>query len=202
MVIAIVAVITGIALNAAIDRIEDSRLTRAQADTKMLAVAIHAFMQNTGFAPAFRSGEARGPEDEVFKVLTTEGDDPAMSTEELGWPEDPEDQDLLQNHLVKNLPSGTGPRYPRVGEISYARTKGWNGPYLTTVPTADPWNDKYLVNVQFLTQNGLSELEIPIGTRAAVFVASAGPNRVLETEFQQMSDDFVAGGDDIIFRVQ
>jgi type II secretory pathway pseudopilin PulG len=202
MVIGIAAVIAGIALNAAIDRIEDARLTRAAADTKMLAVAIHSFMHDTGFAPAFKSGESRGPEDAIFKVLVTEGDEPGMGSDELAWPEAPEDRDLLVNHLMKNLPSGTGPRYPRVGEISFARSKGWNGPYLMTVPTADPWNDKYFVNVHFLAPKVLSELDLPTGTRAAVFVASAGPNRLLETKFQQLADQFVAGGDDIVFRVQ
>jgi type II secretory pathway pseudopilin PulG len=202
MVIGIAAVIAGIALNAAIDRIEDARHARAAADAKMLAVAIHSFMHDTGFAPAFKSGESRGPVDPAFKVLVTEGDEPAMSSDEPAWPEAPEDRDLLVNHLMKNLPSGTGPRYPRVGEILFARTKGWNGPYLTATPTADPWNDKYFVNVQFLTPKGLSELDLPKGTRAAVFVASAGPNRLLETKFQQFTDQFVAGGDDIVFRVQ
>ena len=202
MVIAIAAVLAGIGLNAAMDRIEDARLTRAAADTKMIGVAIHSFMQDTGFAPTYQSGDERGPEALIFKVLETTGSQPGLSSEELGWPEEPEDHDLLENHLVKNLPAGTGPRYPRRGEISFARSKGWNGPYLTTMPTADPWGDKYLVNVQLLTANGLSEMDLPIGTRAAVFVVSAGPDRVLNTEFQQLADEFLAGGDDIIFRVQ
>ena len=71
-------------------------------------------------------------------------------------------------------------------------------------PDSDPWGDKYLVNVQFLTPQGedLASLEVPTGGRLAVVVLSAGPNRTIETEFEQLNDSFEAGGDDIVFRIQ
>ena len=93
-----------------------------------------------------------------------------------------------------------------MGEISYARQKGWNGPYLQLVPSSDPWGNKYLVNVQLLTAPGVSlaagGLPLAKGQRAAVFAVSAGPNRLLETRFDQIADSFEAGGDDITFRIQ
>jgi hypothetical protein len=62
------------------------------------------------------------------------------------------------------------------------------------------------VNVQLLTAKGVqmeqSTLALGTGQRPAVFVVSAGPNRQLETRFDQVAEGFVAGGDDIVFRIQ
>ena len=205
LVIAIVAVLSTVAMVAAIDNIEQARLSRAIADTQQIGIAIHSFLQDTGFAPAFKSGDARGPNDPVFLVLETEGSDPTVA-DSLHWPTEAADRDLLENHLIKNRPLGTAARYPRMGEISWSRFKGWNGPYVPKFPSSDPWDDKYLVNVQLLTPKGVQmaseTLTLGTGQRAAVFVISAGPNRALETRFDQVSDAFVTTGDDIVFRIQ
>jgi hypothetical protein len=92
-----------------------------------------------------------------------------------------------------------------MGQISYARFKGWNGPYTGKMPSSDPWDDKYFVNIQLLTPKGIQQeqsLTLGTGQRPAVFVISAGPNRQLETKFDQAADAFAAGGDDIVFRIQ
>jgi type II secretory pathway pseudopilin PulG len=203
VVIAIAAVLLSVGLSTGLDKLEDSKVSKAEADTKAIGLAIHSFVQDTGFAPAFKDGDAHGPAAEIFLVLETEGADPSLAPDlDLNWPEDPEDRDLLGNHLIKNQPSGSEEtRYPRVGEISYARFKGWAGPYLAGT-SSDPWNDKYLVNIKLLTPQGEKTLSMETGQRAAVFVVSAGPNRQLETRFDQVADAFVAGGDDIIFRIQ
>jgi type II secretory pathway pseudopilin PulG len=205
LVIAIVAVIAGAALMYSLGSIEDARLSRALSDAEMIGIAIHAFMQDTGYAPAFRSGQEHGPDDGFYTVLETDGSEPGMA-EDIAWPE--EDRDLLANHLIKNAPGGSGERYPRIGELTYDRTKGWNGPYSARMPSADPWGNKYLVNIQLLTPKGLRELveaeELALGTgqRPAVFTISGGPNRQIETRFNQIADSFEAGGDDIVFRIQ
>ena len=211
LVISIVAVVTGMALTAAMDRIEDARLTRAMADAEMIGISIHSFIHDTGFAPAFKSGDALGPEDDIFLVLESGGSDPGMDPS-LNWPvptDDEDDEDTyerFENQLIKNLPSSTGAPYPRIGQISYARFKGWNGPYVSRMPSSDPWDNKYLVNIQLLTAQGVQmageTLELETGQRAAVYVISAGPDRQLETRFDQVADSFAAGGDDIVYRIQ
>jgi type II secretory pathway pseudopilin PulG len=205
MVIAIVAVIAGIALVSAMEQIENAKLSRAMADAEMIGISIHSFMHDTGFAPAFKAGDARGPEDEIFSVLETLGSDPGVE-DSLNWPGDAATRDRLENQLVKNRPSDSGNPYPRMGQISFARLKGWNGPYVSRMPSSDPWDNKYLVNVQLLTAKGVKMVEdtLPLttGQRPAVFVVSAGPNRQLETRFDQSTDSFIAGGDDIVFRIQ
>jgi type II secretory pathway pseudopilin PulG len=204
LVISILAVVSSIAIVAAMQHLEDARLSRAMADAQAIGISIQSFMHDTGWAPAFKSGTARGPQDPVFLVLQSGGNDAAL-TSSLDWPTDQMQFDLLENQLIKNLPGGMGTPYPRMGQISYSRFKGWNGPYLNSLPSSDPWGDKYLVNVQLLTSQGVqmdTTLSLGTGQRPAVFVISAGPNRQLETKFDQVADAFAAGGDDIVFRIQ
>jgi type II secretory pathway pseudopilin PulG len=211
VVIAIVAVISSVAMVSAMEKIEDAKMSRANADAETIAVSIHSFMQDNGFAPVFKSGDARGPEDPFFSVLETQGSDPGIA-ESLHWPTKAEDRERLENQLVNNRPSVSatppGTPYPRMGEISWSRSRGWNGPYVATLPSSDPWNNKYFVNVQLLSPKGITKakdtlgLVLGTGQRPAVFVISAGPNRQLETRFDQVSDAFAAGGDDVVFRIQ
>ncbi|PYS28375.1 MAG: hypothetical protein DMG11_12810 [Acidobacteria bacterium] len=205
IMIAIVAVIAGMALVSAMDQLENAKLSRANGDVQMIGISIHSFMHDTGFAPAFKAGEARGPDDQIFFVLETAGSNPGV-VDSLHWPGDAATHERLENQLVNNRPSNSDHPYPRMGQISFSRFKGWNGPYLTRIPSSDPWDNKYLINVQLLTAKGLkmaaSTLTPGAGQRPAVFAISAGPNRQLETRFDQFADSFVAGGDDIVFRIQ
>lgn len=202
-VIAILAIVAAIALAATVQHIEDARLARAMADTQMIGIAIQSFMHDTGWPPIFKSGIARSPQDDFFLVLQSTGSDPGI-TSSLNWPTDARQIDRLENQLITNKPGGSGVPYPRMGQISYARFKGWDGPYFTTLPS-DPWGDRYLVNAQLLSPKGIqmdTSLTLGIGQRPAVFVVSAGPNRLLETKFDQIADQFVAGGDDVVYRLQ
>jgi type II secretory pathway pseudopilin PulG len=206
LVIAIVAVIAGAALMYSLGSIEDARLSRALSDAEMIGIAIHAFIQDTGFAPAFKQGDEIGPDGEIYRVLETLGSEPGMA-DGISWPTDEEERDLLEHHLIKNAPGGSGAHYRRIGQLTYDRTKGWNGPYIPRVPSADPWGNKYLVNVQLLTPKGVNqavgeEFVLETGQRPAAFTISAGPNRQIDTRFDQIADSFVAGGDDIVFRIQ
>src|SRR5581483_7720192 len=168
-------------------------------------------MSDTGFAPAYKLGNARGPQDGIFRLLQSGGNDPIV-TASLNWPmSDPSQRDALENQLINNEPgySGTGnfsgTPYPRMGQIWWARQKGWNGPYAASLAKSDPWGDRYFVNVQLLTPQGVqmaNTLALGPGQRPAVFVISAGPNQQLETRFDQVAELFVAGGDDIVFRIQ
>ena len=107
LVIAIVAVLSSIALVAAIRHIEDARLSRAMADAQIVGISIHSFMHDTGFAPVFKNGNARGPEDQMFLVLQSDGSDPEVDSS-LHWPAEANARDRLENQLMKNQPGGTG----------------------------------------------------------------------------------------------
>jgi type II secretory pathway pseudopilin PulG len=217
LVVAIAAVISSVALVSGMTNVDNARVSRAQGDTEIIGVAIQSFMTDTGFAPAFKAGNAHSPSDDIFLVLQSSGNEP-IADPSLNWPaafnpQNPQisQRDFLANQVVTNQPGyvGTsnfaGVPYPRMGQISWSRYKGWNGPYNASVPRSDPWDDKYFVNVQLLTQQGIAQentLRLGTGQRPAVFVISAGPNRTIETRFDQTADAFVAGGDDIIYRIQ
>ena len=205
VVMAIVTIIASVAVAAGVDRIENARLTKAVSETEMIGMATINFMQDTGgVPPAYKSGQATSPGDDVFFVLETEGDDSFDETD--SWPTELEERGSFANHLITNTPSDLEPSYLRRGEVSFDRQRGWNGPYLASMPSADPWANRYILNVQFLTPQGVDlvreDLEVPAGGRVAVFVVSPGPNRTLETAFDQLDDEFAVVGDDIIFRIQ
>jgi len=203
LVIAITVVVSTVALVAGIEHIENARLSKATADTEMIGIAIQRFMFDTGWAPVFKSGDAHSIQDPIFFALETSGNDPVVDPM-LHWPTDQTQIDQFDNQLVKNKPGGGTTPYPRVGELSYSRLKGWSGPYIT-MPSADPWGERYLANVQLLSAKGLQQettLTLSTGQHPAIFVISAGPNRTLETRFDQIAEQFVAGGDDILYRIQ
>jgi type II secretory pathway pseudopilin PulG len=204
LVIAIVAIVSTMALVAAMRHLDEAKSGRAAGDTETIGISIQSFMHDTGWAPVFKSGDARGPQDDIFYLLQSDGSDPIFGAS-LNWPTMDSQRDRLENQLIKNSPGGTGAAYPRIGQISYNRLKGWNGPYTTGMPSSDPWGDRYFVNIQLLSPKGIqadSNLTLGTGQRPAVFVVSAGPNRQIETKFDQVAEAFVAGGDDVVFRIQ
>ena len=204
LVIAVVAIVVSATVVPALGTLDDAKVSRAVRDTQLIATAVLNFRQDTGVPPAFKSGLATRSTDEIFHVLETEGLD--ATDETSSWPTEADEIDLLENHLIENEPGDTGSSYLRVGEVSFNRHKGWNGPYLNRSPGSDPWGDRYLVAVQFLTPQGVdlvrADLSIPTGGRVAVVVLSPGANRTIETRFDQLNDSFSAGGDDIIYRIQ
>ena len=208
LVISVTAILASIAMIPALGGMDDAKISKAFSDTELIGIAIHNFAQDITAPPAFKSGQATSPTDDVFYVLETDGEDATDSTST--WPTDTDEIDLMENHLMMNQPDVTAPAYPRRGDISFNRQRGWNGPYLTQLPSSDPWGDKYLANVQFLTPQGVeairndpvNPLVVPTGTRVAVVVLSPGPNRTIETDFAQLHDVFSTGGDDIVFRIQ
>ncbi|MBI2370630.1 MAG: hypothetical protein HYV08_10440, partial [Deltaproteobacteria bacterium] len=79
------------------------------------------------------------------------------------------------------------------------RTSGkfaWKGPYQTGM-TGDPWGSKYLVNSKYLQPGN-------IATARAVWVLSAGPNRVITTSYTQTASSCpcLENDDDIAFRIR
>jgi hypothetical protein len=148
---------------------------------------------------------------DIPALARSRGSDSEMWTEPVNF----NDVDYLENHLVTNRPGGNANnRYrtpidilmPPLAQgneygIDFARHSSsglnsefsWRGPYMTPPIEADPWGNRYMVNVQFLDPQ-------PHNVRHAtydVFVPSAGPNELVETAYGQ--DGAVNGGDDLIY---
>ena len=113
----------------------------------------------------------------------------------------------IEGHLIRNIlgdPTLSTAHYPKRGEYIGDTSRGWSGPYVTSLPKADPWGDKYIINVRNLHAGYLKTLtgdptNLP---KLAVIVISAGPDRNIETRVDQPYDSFAPAGDDIVARVK
>jgi type II secretory pathway pseudopilin PulG len=203
LVITIAAILSTVAIVTSGDQVGDADLERSSSELKLIGISVLSFMQDTGHAPAYLAGNLNGPNDSIVMLLESGGNDPDDSTGT--WPIGEGTSvkvDLLTNQINQNNPGDSKISYLRVGEIAHARFQGWNGPYMSKIPAANPWGDKYLVNIGYATSQGAAGANLPPGKRPAVFVISAGPNRSIETNFLQAADEFVEAGDDQIFRIQ
>jgi type II secretory pathway pseudopilin PulG len=200
LVIIIAAILSGVALLTTGDQLSASNETQGIAEVKLIGLSVLSFMQDTGHAPAFLAGDQIDAASPVAALLVTEGADPADPTGT--WPLATGVRDTLENQIVRNNPGASTKGYARKGEIPYARFQGWNGPYMSRIPASDPWGDRYLVTAGFATSQGAAAANLPSERRPAVFVISAGPNRALDTQYLQAAEEFVEGGDDMIFRIQ
>jgi hypothetical protein len=118
--------------------------------------------------------------------------------------------DTIDNQLVYGNPLGSNPITGFVFDPNdyYARPKGndyhgFRGPYLQPPVSADPWGNRYSINVAFLHSRGEPASKLfGCGFNVSefldkdVFVLSAGPDGAINTSFYV--DNVVPQRDDII----
>jgi prepilin-type N-terminal cleavage/methylation domain-containing protein len=172
--------------------INDSRVAKARNDCQTLASAIFQFYRDTGFFPLWSIAQNGGPglPANRLQVLASRGNPPQ---EDVPTPWSSVGAGGLAEQLVNNAP----------GYILKTATSqfGWNGPYFSSEIGADPWGNRYLVNIGLIdTSPGAATLSGQ--QKRAVWVLSAGPNGIIETPFSQLILNAVAGGDDIAVRIQ
>lgn len=172
--------------------ITDSRVARARSDTTTLSAAITTFWRDTGFYPQWTASNGGGPGLPASKVdlLVSTGNIPAVGAPNL-WTTGSNDQ--LEDQLVGNAPAYT--------TKTATSTFGWNGPYVTNTINADPWNNRYMVNIGLMEATQGTQ-GAGGATKSAVWVISAGPNGIIETSYTQAMTVAVIGGDDIGIRLQ
>jgi len=119
--------------------------------------------------------------------------------------------DSIEDQLVLNKPGFAAGSlqlpYPLRGSYTADSSRGYHGPYVQNLPPSDPWGNKYVVNIQALSPQYLIAYTAANGggssiISVAVFVCSAGENRILETNGEQPASTAMVFGDDICFRVQ
>jgi prepilin-type N-terminal cleavage/methylation domain-containing protein len=130
IVIAVIAILAGIATPSIVKNIRDSRIARTKADTKEIASTIASFYTDVGRWPS-----TDGTNDLVYLASET-GDMPAAGTGVTGWTGN---SDTFTDQLIDNDPS-----YTTTGEFA------WRGPYQTEFGT-DPWGKRLLCNVGSLS---------------------------------------------------
>ena len=171
-------------------RVNESRIARAERDAHAIAEAIERFERDFGFPPAWRRADDRasGREADGLDLLVGPGEVPKLGPAAAGWASGR--ADTLANQLIDN-----GPGYGGPGGGAEA---AWRGPYVATAPRADPWQNRYIVNVGVApARQGARR-----AGSSALVVVSAGPNGIVETPYWESPEDVRAGGDDIVVHVR
>ena len=186
VVAGIIAILAGILVPMIFNQIDESRITRAQADVKSTATAILAFRKDTGKWPSFSAGTypcnspANGGDASVISILNSDGKSPSITG--AGWADIT--TSLRYNLLFQENPTTKGNNcYPN--PVNQAST-GWKGPYLTSYQS-DPWGNQYIINS--------ADFEIQGN---GVWVISAGPDGIVQTGALENS----LVGDDIGVKVK
>ena len=192
IVLSVVAVLTAVAAPVAARTIDRARLTRATTDVTAIATAINSFVtEHTAFIP-FTSTGLTGTNTVTIMMLVSDGDTPRQvsATGSNIW-DDPVNPaagtelkvDFLERHLITNTPGGTG-------AYSTSATTGWRGAYMHGPIDADPWGNRYAVNVLYFRTTA------PVLND--VFVLSTGPDEEIDTAF---TVNGARPGDDDLIRV-
>lgn len=176
MTLAVTAILSGVAVPAVQDYVDEARVTRAVQDTHAIATAVARFTSDViGQHANVRAWE-------LFDVLVGAGAIPAVGANgDAAWvaPAESAEVGSLDEQLVTN-----GPNYSSSPRRQAGGIRGWHGPYLEAGVGPDPWGNRYAINVQALS-NGAS----------CTVVVSAGPNGLIETTFEGAV--ILAGGDDV-----
>lgn len=192
--VAVVLTLSAVIIPIVIKHLETAKVHRAGEDVATIGTCILRFYSDTSHWPVY-SGNPYKSDKATIKVLYSDGAAPALASGIANWWDNTwadgivnENADKLQNHLELDMAGNDA--YPVAGS-----GHAWKGPYLADFKP-DPWDRKYLVNVEFLRPD----------VNKAVWVISAGPNRIIETVYEQQIFGTNAapavGGDDIAFRVK
>lgn len=172
--------------------INDARIARGRVDCSTVTSALVQFYNDNGFFPQWTLAQNGGPGTSASKVELLVSPGRIPEAQASTWTTTAK-TDLLSNQLMSNAP---GYALKTAGSPF-----GWNGPYLSSEIGADPWNNRYMINVGSLDPAAGVQGQGGVG-KDAVWVISAGPNGTVETIYSQPATLAVRGGDDIAIRLQ
>ena len=206
-----------------LDYIRTTQQAAAAHDAAAIGAALSRMLDDLGETSVLRDGNgssATAPPSHAaanrVDMLVTQGQTPLLDPAAVrpGPGTDWDDAvnsaaiQVLDHYLVKNTPSNAvanGYRTassmtvntdfdPDVGALFNAE-HAWRGAYLPGPVAADPWGNRYAINVEFLERPlGAG----PLGNVNDVFVLSAGSDGRIDTRF---AVDGVTSGNDVVFVV-
>jgi prepilin-type N-terminal cleavage/methylation domain-containing protein len=183
VVLSVVLLLTGIAVPMLSSYLEDGRRARAEAEVKVVMAAASQLYKDVGTYPA-RNGS--GTNNYLYTLYTGPAvtANPWSSNHQWSsWALNAQRGDRLDNHLAVNAPQGsTGGAYPTTGNMR------WRGPYVAGSTPLDPWGRPYVINV-------LSGYRTDAVNYKRMWVMSAGPNGVFDTDYRARATDEIAGDD-------
>jgi prepilin-type N-terminal cleavage/methylation domain-containing protein len=200
IVLAVIAILGLILAPSILGFLNQSRLARAQNDVRAIGDAVVDFVEDNGFHPQWVDGQRSAR----IQLLVSSGATGEAQPGAEGWLNTlPGAIDLISNQLVNNRPSFGTTGYPLKNALSGA---GWNGPYIAAVVEEDPWGNRYVINVEHLS-NSIDAMEADgLQEKRAVWVLSAGPDGIFDTTYPtstaQLRSNAAASPADISARIQ
>jgi len=194
IILSVIAILTAVLIPTVMSHITQARILRARQDVRTISESLMRFYQDLGFLPTTRDSLDGRIGSDRMGLLVSGGRTPVGASDAHdtgGW--ETSDIDYFSNHLVNDVPG-----YRLKTSDSGL---GWNGPYLTAAPEADPWGNRYMINIEFIDTTA-GALDANGAIKLAVFVLSAGENGTIETAYSQPHTDASVGGDDIGHRLQ
>lgn len=182
VVVAVIAILAAVLTPYITKYIDDSRVARAKSEAQVVGAAMANFYKDTGRWPN-ATNATTAPNVNFAGVHTgvaANAPTAALIGAATGWAAaGAANWSPLDTHLYQNQH-----QYLAAGETR------WNGPYATQLPL-DPWGRPYVVNAANLTANNIP-----------VWVLSAGPNGVLNTNVGAAASPTTPQGDDVGFRLR
>lgn len=184
VVAGIIAILAGILVPLVFNQIDESKKTRALADIKSINVATLAFRKDVGKWPVLH--ETAG--DPWVDILVSDGTVPALPA---GFTAVSNNKSNFKFQMASDALTAPVTIFTGPGGMYF---KLWKGPYMSAFP-ADPWGNAYVMNSGYLFY---SETDLPGATTTPVWLLSAGPNGIYETDVT----DTELKGDDIGIRLR
>jgi len=178
VVVAVIAILAAVLTPYITKYIDDSKVAKARNEVQVIAAALTNAYKDLGRWP--NRINATTNYGGLFTGATTPA--AAFFGAATGWTAPGAGWNSLDTHLVTN-----GHTYPATGDVK------WSGPYAATLPV-DPWGRPYVINAANFTSSTTPP--------TPVWVLSAGPNGIVETNIATTAAATVTGGDDIGFRVR
>jgi prepilin-type N-terminal cleavage/methylation domain-containing protein len=181
VVLAIIAVLAAMLMPMVTNYLDQSRVARAQADTKTIADAIRLYQRDTGQWPVYASATDYTSNSccgggTLIGSSAGSNPTPGVYNWNIGSVLAGSSLETYLNANFTNVSTTTG--FPK---------KGFRGPYVGALDS-DPWGNRYI-----LTGANLA------GPTNHAFVISAGPNGAVDTNLtQDLITQFTTGSDDIV----
>jgi type II secretory pathway pseudopilin PulG len=219
IILSVIAILTAALAPAINGYVNDAQHASARRDVEVIGSALSRMLSDVGESWVLRDGNgaaATNPPSRAVgnrvDLLVSSGATPTVGTARVSagvdW-DDPVNNAAVQRleyFLVDNRPSNaaanayrtassmsvTGEFDPDSGALFNA-AHSWRGAYLAGPIGPDPWGTRYAVNVEFLARAlGAG----PSGNVNDVVVVSAGPDRVVDTQFDA---DGATSGSDVVY---
>ncbi len=181
VVLAVVAILAAILVPTIEKNIQDAKIARAKNEVQVVGAAMASFYKDLGIWPMY-SDATTSPPTAVDFLITANGTAGSDPNGYHWWSGADNGYDTFENQLISNAPGYTACTAP-------TQEMCWNGPYINEVKP-DPWGHQYSSNVKDATGSN------------AMWVWSAGPDGVADTNSTQARSSAALSNDDIGVRLR